>query len=184
MAQVTSYTAQRIMDLLGGIDEVEVKQEGLDALIAQLRLIVEGNDALQTELNNVVLPQLQQALGENDNKVNDLNDNVLPNLELTLAQNEAAIEDIRTVDLPSLTEGLANNVENLLTRPKVYVQAEAPTNPDADERDLVVGDTWFDSDDNNVQRIWNGVEWSTLNVEVHDFSLTVRKFMTSTHLIY
>ena len=41
----------------------------------------------------------------------------------------------------------------------VYSQATAPTNPDTGGRPLEVGDTWFDTDDDNHIYIWNGTAW-------------------------
>lgn len=184
MATVTSFTAQRILELAAGWEQVTQTQSETDAVISQLNGELAANQEAMDHLTSVTMPELQQSLAANDVALSDLNDNVLVDLQATLAQNSLDIQNLNTVTIPSISEKLSNEIENTLVRPKVYVQPDEPTNPDEDDRYLVAGDTWFDSDDNNRQRIWNGSEWTTFNVDVSDFSLTVRKFMTSTHMIY
>jgi len=183
MATVTSLTEEKINELMAGWESVGLSQEEINALVIQLRDAQQAADAALQELNQSTLPTLRQDLAENDIKVSELNDQ-LPDLHTRLEQSEARIDDVLSVDIPSLQESLNNQIVNAIERPKVYVQPDEPTNPDIDERDLVVGDVWYESDNNNFQRIWNGVEWTTFKVDVADFSLTVKKFMTSTHMIY
>lgn len=184
MAEVTSYTAQTILDLLAPLGSVEEKQAEFDALLAQLRQIVAESDASREELENVILPALRLELSENDLGLADLRTNVIPNLDQTVSQHGSVLDDLQTVTLPSHANDIANLIENNIARPKTYVQPDEPVNPDADDRDLVYGDVWFDSDDNNRQRVWNGSAWSTFAIDIPDLSITVQKFKTATHMIY
>ena len=184
MATVTSFTSQKILELLSGWEGVGADQIETNVLVGALSDALQENMALIEELNSLTLPQIEESLAENGILVADLNDNILPTLQQVLEENAARINDIATVDIPNIALDLANNIENTQARPNVYVQDEAPTNPDEDDRYLIVGDSWFDSNDNNKQRIWNGVEWTTFEVDIPDLSLTVVKFKTSTHMIY
>lgn len=184
MATVTSLTEAKIQDLMAGWQQVGYDQDEINALVLQLRTLVEENTVITEELNNSVLPELRQSLSENENRLSELNDNVIPDFVNNLDQVQLDVDNVRLVDLPSLRQDVDNTTQNLLDRPKVYVQPEAPTNPDEEERYLVVGDVWHDSDNDNKQTVWNGVEWSTFGVEISDFSLTVKKFLSSSHMIY
>lgn len=184
MATVVSLTEDKIRELLSGYEGVALKQSDIDALVQQIKIDLASNQASVDELNNVTIPQLRIELADNDSKLADLNTNTLPQLQIELDQANADINDLNTVDLPSLRADLDSTSQNVLDMPKAYYTATAPLNPDDDLRDLVVGDTWFDPNDNNKQYTWNGTEWSTLSVDVADFSLTAQKFKTSTHMIY
>lgn len=184
MAAVTSYTADRIQELMSSLPALGGAQEALSVVMNELRTILESNDVSMIELREEILPQLQASLDANDVLVADLNNTTLPDLRTALDQAAAELENLQSVTIPNIALDLSNNIENVEARPNVYVQPEAPTNPDEDDRDLVVGDSWFDSDDNNFQRVWNGVEWSSFKVDIPDLSLTVHKFKTSTHMIY
>lgn len=184
MAEVTSLTAERILQITGQYSGIPAEQEDLRALIALLRTYLEQNQAELTEIRESTLPSLEAILSENDLALSDLNTNVIADLDARLEQNSASLEDLETVTLPALQESLSNNTQIVLESPKVYVQNTPPENPDEDYRDLVVGDSWFNPDDNNVQKVWNGVEWSSFNVDIPDLSITVKKFNTSTHMIY
>lgn len=185
MATVVSLTEAKIKELLAGWEGVSLSQEQINALVAQLWTSQATLDAMMETLREVTLPQLQGDLDANSTKVSELNDTILPNLEADLEQTSLELQNLVAVDLPSIQQSIDNEVELTRERPKVFVQAEPPpAYDDLEERDLVVGDTWFDIDDNNKQYIWNGVEWSTMNVNIGDFSLTVRKFLTTKHQIY
>ena len=184
MATVISLTEQKIKELLAGWEGVALSQDEINALVLQLQTNVESQGASLTNFNEVVRPQLEADLAAGSIKISELNDTTIPNLQAELAQAQDEVQDLVTITVPALQQEMANTSTNVNERPNVYVQPEAPTNPDVDDRDLVVGDSWFDSDDGNKQRVWNGVEWSTFNVDVADFSLTVRKFLSSTHQIY
>jgi hypothetical protein len=184
MATVISLTENKIKELLSGWEGVALSQDQINSLIAQLWVSQTTVEATMEEFNNITLPDLRDEVQQSVILVSDLNDNTIPNLQQDLAQAQDAITNMATVDIPALQQGLVSEITNNIEKPKVYVQTEPPENPDVDDRFLVVGDTWFDSDDNNRHRIWNGVEWTTYNVDVSDFSLTVRKFMTTTHQIY
>lgn len=47
---------------------------------------------------------------------------------------------------------------------KVYRQTSAPTNPDSGGRTLVVNDVWFDSDDDDFPRYWDGDSWESIDL--------------------
>lgn len=184
MATVVSLTEEKIRELLAGWEDVALSQDDINAIVLQLQTNQATQQAEMDELNNTTLPQLRLELADNQTKMGELNDVTLPQLQLDLEQANAQIENLNTVDIPALRQDVDSTIQNAIDRPKVYVQSEPPTNPDEEERYLVVGDVWHDSDDNNRQRIWNGVEWSTFNVDIPDFSITVRKFLSSSHLIY
>lgn len=184
MATVVSLTEDKIQELMSGWQSLGLSQDQINALVVQLKGTVETNDAQMQELNTTTLPQLQTDLAESSIRVSDLNDVTIPDLQNNLDQSKLAIENLQTVDIPALRQDVDSTIQNAIDRPKVYVQPEAPTNPDDDDRYLVVGDVWYDEDNNNKQTIWNGVEWSTFGVEISDFSLTVKKFMSSSHMIY
>lgn len=184
MATVTSFTAEKIQELLDGYSDVPLTQQEILSLIGQLAISTQATNAQMVEIQQTLLPGFQEALTANSVKVAELGDTILPNLQSDLAQAELDLENINEVDIPSIREDLDAEITNGLDRPHVYVQPEEPTNPDEDGRDLLVGDSWFDEDDNNTQYIWNGVEWSTLSLDIPDLSITVQKFKTSTHMIY
>lgn len=183
MAVVTSLTDSKIQELMAGWQIVGLSQEEINSLVIQIRAAMESHDAQITELRETTLPALQEDLAAGSIKVSELNEKI-PDLENTLAEAQLQLDDIQNIIVPSMQESIDNTTQNIIDRPKTYVQPEAPENPDEEDRYLVVGDGWFDSDDNNRQRIWNGVEWSTFGIDIPDFSVTVRKFMSSTHLIY
>lgn len=184
MATVVSLTESKIRELLSEWDDITLTQEEINSLIIQIAQEQDSVTVRMDELNNEVLPQLQQDLAQGSILVSELNDTKLPQLQQSLEQARLELQGINEVDIPALQAGLDAQIVNYRERPKVYVQPEPPTNPDQEERNLVVGDSWFDSDDNNRQRVWNGVEWSTFGIDIPDFSVTVRKFMSTTHLIY
>lgn len=185
MATVSSLTKEKIQELVAGWEDVNLSQEQINALVAQLWTSQGTVSAEMEYFQNVILPQLVADLGASSIKISELNDTRLPELEADLAQQDLTIDNLRNVEIPAIQEGLVNTVDNVQARPKVFVQPdEPPPYDDLEERDLVVGDTWFNSANNNEQRIWNGVEWSTFNVDIADFSLTVRKFMSTSHMIY
>lgn len=185
MATVTSLTETKIRELLAGWESVDLSQDEINALVKQLRTSQDTVTAEMSELKNSTIPQFQNDLAANSAAVSDLNDNVLPSVQANLDQNNLQLQNLTTVDIPELQSGLNNEIANTAARPKVFVQPdEPPAYDDLEERDLVVGDVWYDSDDNNMHRIWNGVEWTTFKVDIPDFSLTVRKFLSTSHLIY
>jgi hypothetical protein len=184
MATVVSLTEAKIQELLAGLQGIGLSQDEINALVIQLRSMVESQGVTLDEFQNNMIPTFVNQLNANDAIVANLNDNILPGLETSLDNAQADIQDMATVTIPGLQTMVSSNAQNLLESPKVYVQPDEPTNPDADDRDLIVGDTWFDSDNNNTQKMWNGVEWSTYAVDIPDLSLTVQKFKTNTHMIY
>jgi hypothetical protein len=184
MAVATSFTATRIQELLAGWEHIGLSQDEINALVLQLKTGVDAMDSSLSNFNENIRPIMEMELAANSAAVSDLNDNVLPNLQQDLTAASETIDDLVSVVVPSLQESVANSTLNINERPYVYVQDEAPENPDENDRELVVGDSWFDSNDNNRQRIWNGVEWSTFNVDVADFSLTVKSFLSGKHQIY
>lgn len=184
MAVVVSLTETKIRELLSNLQGIELSQDEINAIIVQLLTSQGTLEADMDELKNVTVSQLQVELAANDIAVAQLNDTTLPALEADLEQAQLDLTNLSTVSIPALEENLSNELANAALRPKAYRQADAPTDPDIDDRGLIVGDTWFDTDDDNKQYVWNGTEWSTLSSDVADFSLTAQKFKTSTHMIY
>lgn len=184
MASVTSLTYDKIQELVSGWEGVTLGQNELNGLVQQLWDNNSTQDAKLSEFQDVILPALQADLAAGSIRVSDLNDNHLPGLEAKLDQHDLSLTNLNEVDIPALQLGIENNTQNLIDSPKVYTQPDEPTNPDVDERFLVLGDVWYDSDDNNMQRIWDGVEWTTFKVDVADFSLTVKKLLSTKHMIY
>lgn len=185
MATVQSLTAAKIEELMAGWEGVEFSQEQINSLVSQVWTSQATLDALMEDLQNITLPQLEVILQENNISLSDLVDNVLPGLQSDLDAANAQIENLQTVEIPAIQASLINEIEGSAVRPKVFVQPdEPPAYDDLEERDLVVGDTWFDSDDENKQYFWDGAQWTRLVTDVADFSLTVRKLISSTHMIY
>ena len=184
MATVISYTEDKIKELLGPWDGVALTQDEINAKLQQMRTSLDSQGAMQTEFNQVVRPQLEAAVAESSIQVSELNETVVPSLRQDLTQTQTDVQDLNTVTIPSIQQDVSATIQTIAERPKAYPQDEEPTNPDDDGRYLVVGDTWFDTDNNNQQSVWNGVEWSTFSVDVAEFSLTAEKFKTSTHMIY
>lgn len=184
MATVTSLTASRIQELLAGWESVGLSQDEINSLVIQLKNSVLSMDASLTEFNEVIRPRMEADFEAGSIAVSNLNDNLLPALQSQVDEATLDVMNLVTVDVPSLRADMDATQANVAERPNVYVQDEPPENPDENGRELVVGDSWFDSNDNHRQRIWNGVEWSTFNVDVADFSLTVKSFKTTRHQIY
>lgn len=190
MATVTSLTAERILQIAGGGGGIGpggsneyLLSEELQAALGQLQIELEQNTAMLAELNESTLPALEQTLAANDIALSELTEIQIVNLQAALEQNQQILAGIEQVDIPLLQQDVSNVVVNDLARPKQYVQEDEPTNPDVEDRELIVGDTWV-TPSNNIQHIWNGVAWSAFNVEISDFSLTVKKFLSTKHQIY
>lgn len=184
MATVVSLTQTKIEELMGGWMGVSLSQDEINAVVAQIVTDLQTNGAMVQNFENVVVPELLAQTEAGVFALDNLVTNQLPALELQLEANALELENINTVVLPDIREQLMSTIINAVDRPSVYVQPEAPQNPDENERYLVVGDVWHDSNDDNRARIWNGVEWSTYQIDIPDLSLTVKKFKTSTHMIY
>lgn len=184
MATVTSLTQARIEELMSGWELVGFSQDEINALIVQLSQSVETQKAVLIEFEEVVVPLIKDELATGAIAVGDVKDNLLPQLQSDLAQAREQVSNLEQVVVPSLQQDVENATQNLIDAPKVYIQPEAPTNPDDEGRYLVVGDTWHDEDDNNMVRLWNGVEWTTFKLDIPDLSLTVKKFRVSSHQIY
>lgn len=184
MGTVISLSEAKIRELLSGLEGQTASQEQINALVQDMHTAQESINAKMDLLEGVTIPDITQDIAENNIRVDDLHATVIPDLNAALDQNAAQINDLNTVVIPSLQQNLSDVSTNLNDIPKTYNQPEPPLNPDDDLRDLVVGDRWFDTDDNNKQYTWTGAEWSTLNVDIPDLSLTVNKFKTSMHMIY
>jgi hypothetical protein len=63
-----------------------------------------------------------------------------------------------------------------------FFQTSAPTG--TSDRPLRTDDLWYDTDDGYKQYRYDGSTWVTFDVTISDFSLTARKFVTTTHLLY
>lgn len=184
MATVVSLTKTQIEELLSGWEEIGLSQDQINGLVIQLQTRVISQEAYLENFLEVVKPEMEAQAAAAAIELSDLKDVTLPALQADMDQANIDVETMMTVTIPSLQNDVISTVTNVNERPSIYVQPDEPTDPDDDERDLVVGDTWFDSDDDNTQRIWNGVEWSTFKIDVADFTLTAQKFKTSTHMLY
>lgn len=184
MATVTSMTATKIQSLLSEWESIGLSQDDINSRVIQLRDAVLGQIASVDEFSTIIRPQLEAALAGNSNALSNLNDNVLPGLTQDLDAASLAILNLMEVIVPSIQDDLINTIVNVSERPKVYVQDEAPTNPDIDDRSLVVGDTWYDSNDGNKQKIWDGVAWSTFTVDVPNLTQTILQYISPTHALF
>jgi hypothetical protein len=184
MATVVSLTEARIQELMAGWESVGISQDEINALVIQLRDTLATNLADINEFNTVTLPRLEADLEAGSNLVSELNDVAIPNLRADLDQAAIDLQFLTEVRIPTIEADLGTTLININDRPKVYVQAEPPLNPDDEGRYLVSGDTWYDTDDQNAHKIWNGVEWTTFKVDVADFTLTARKFLSTKHQLY
>jgi len=182
MAEVTSFTKERILELFGVGADIEATQAEVLAALAELKAELEKNNAYLTDLNQQTLPKLQQDLSESNNRVSDLNDNVLPNLADTLADNEALLEDMNTVTLPLMQSDLYAGLENARALTMQFFSDEPPES--TEDRDLQVGDVWYDTNDGNRTYKWTGTEWSTYSINVSDLVVSVKQFKSGKHLIY
>ena len=185
MATVVSLTEAKIRELLLGWEGVALSQDQINDFVAALAA---SQDSVLDELTAIRVSELPSILVDVQAatlSIEELNNNIIPSLNVSLDQAQLDIQNVLTVEVPALQAELQNEVENGIARTKVFMQPEPPEPyDDLDERELVPGDVWYDTDDNNKQHIWTGVEWSTFAVEVGDFTLTVKKFLTNTHQIY
>lgn len=178
MGTIITLSEERILELAAGWAAVSEQQDALNGQVSSLETAHDEQTSALNELHNFTLPELQSNLAENAVAVSNLNDTVLPDLNASLNDAALAIQNLNEVTIPGMQIG----IDGATSRPQVFFQPEPPEV--ANGRDLDVNDVWYDTDDGNKQYIWNGVEWSTFNVEIHDFSITVRKLMSSTHMIY
>lgn len=79
--------------------------------------------------------------------------------ESTLFGDLAAADAALTLQVEAALDAASNAMDFAETLTKAYRQTSAPTNPDTDGRALVVGDTWFDSDDSLRMYVWSGSAW-------------------------
>lgn len=184
MATVQGLTATRMQELAAGWTDVDANQTDTDVVVNGLKISQETFNALFTTFLNATLPQLLEALAGNEIRLDDLNDNVIPDFQNWLDALELAIENLQTVTLPELEQELNNEVEGNAARPKVYTQPDEPENPDIDDRDLIVGDVWFDSDDDMKMRLWNGTEWSLMDVDTEMLAEIVRNNVSPNHTFF
>lgn len=186
MATAVSLTEAKIRELLSGYEGVALSQDEINALVGQLLISQQSVSSQMQTLEQQTIPQLLADLAAGDIRIAELNDTVIPTLQADLAEHDLAIDNLNTVTIPALQADLASTSQNVLDSPQSYYTVTAPTNPDEDNRDLVVGDAWYDPNDNNKPYMWNGVEWTAIagSGDVADFSLTAQKFKTSSHMIY
>lgn len=183
MATVTSLTEEKIQELMAGWELVGLSQEEINALVIQMRSDQQSADARLTEFNDIILPQLREDLAAGSIRVSELNDTTIPDLQASLAEAQATVNDLAGVDIPALRDDVNSAGQNIKDRPQVFVQAdEPPAYDDLEDRYLVVGDTWYDSE--NVQRIWDGVQWTSLSVDIPDLSATIDQYLSPEHALY
>ena len=184
MASVTSLTATRILELMAQWDGTVLGLEEINAVVADLNTKVETSSFNLTQFHEETLPALQEALASSNTAVSDLNETKIPDLESALDSNQSALDELNSVTLPSLQADLAAGIENSLIRPQTYFADDPPAEDPIEEFYLNVDDVWYDTNDGNKQHRWDGTQWVTFAIDIPDLSLTVKKFKTSTHLIY
>ncbi len=184
MATAVSLTEQRIIELTEQWQAVLDNYAAVTASIAEIRVSLQAQIDALTEFEVVTVPQLAADVAAGDVALADLQNTTLANMQAALDANNLKLTDMDTVTIPALRADLDSTAQNVLDSPHIYEQPEPPLNPDINNRPLRVGDSWYDTDDNNKQYMWNGVEWSTFTVDINDFSLTAQKFKTNTHMIY
>lgn len=112
MSTVTSFTSDKILDLLSELDGLGQGQTDINTHLGDLDGSLAENQALLDELINIRLPQLQLDLSANQTLVDDLNENVLPDLRIDLDTNSESLETLNTVTIPDLnSQLLANDAE-------------------------------------------------------------------------
>lgn len=142
MATVTSLTEDKINELMAGWESVAFDQQEHDALLSQLKIDLEANDARLTEFSDITLPQLQADLAAGSIKVSELNDTTIPNLQATLDQHALNLTNLNDVDIPALNTQLDSNSSWILEFDEITVPA---LNARLDANDASLADL------NNVQ---------------------------------
>lgn len=89
---------------------------------------------------------------------------------------------IDTTALDERLDVVEETSQTALILPTSFYTDAAPTGTAV--RPLQEDDTWYDIGDGYKQYRYRNGQWTTFSVEVTDFSLTARKFITSTHLLY
>lgn len=183
MATVTSFTSQRILEMAAGWQQVADDLNGTDLTVGDLKAYFERFSADMIELSNFILPQLRNELTNNDNALKELNENVLPGLAAAQEANNAVIENLNTVSIPALEESIYQAGELAKLAPIQFNQDEEPLDGDDPSRPLRPGDIWVHSD--GTRKTWDGDSWEEVEaLDIADFSLTAKKFYSTTHLIY
>lgn len=163
MAEVTSYDAPTIEAMMEELQQLRDEQAASSSRVAELTSELEVALNQLLEINQVSIPEMNASVGGATSATSDIVENQIPNLE-------QAIDDQRLLTLQAI--------------PKVFRQPEPPTNEDDPERELQIEDKWVDTDDSDKEYHWDGTAWVESGMTVADFSLTARKFLSSTHLIY
>ena len=182
MATVTSYDAAKIEELVSGIEGVYGEQTELRALLVSLLAQSEANAAQIDDLINNVIPNMNAQVGSNTEVVSDLNENQMPNLSDALAENNSALSILTETTMPALEADLASSIINSIEKPYQFFQDEPPES--TEDRELMVNDIWYDTNDDNASYRWDGTYWVAFNMPIADLSITVKKFNTATHMIY
>lgn len=183
MATAVSLTEEKIQELMAGWQAVADRQDELNAQIAELKGQVQTYQTMLTEFTNMTLPEIEALVAANDLEVSDLKDNTVTNLETQVDQHQLSLDNVQNVDIPALQENVGLIGSNLNTIGVPYRQPDEPLDDDPDNP-ILVGTKWYDSDDGDKERFWDGTQWVESGGTVADFSLTAEKFKTSTHMIY
>lgn len=187
MATVTSLTAEQIAEIASGWEAVMAEQQQLKAQVSDLESRLLISQQILHELRQMDIPELQQLLDNAAITVGNLNDNVVPILQQGISSNATTLDDLRFAQLP----GLEENMDGLIERPMHFFSDEPP--PEAPEdielggRVLQVDDIWHktvEGVDTLETYRWTGTEWQRFDIEIRDLSITVQKFKTSTHQLY
>lgn len=114
MATVTSYTEEKILELMQGWEGVSEEQGAINAYLADVVVQLEANTAALEEFENQTLPALQADLTSSSIAVGNLVDVAIPNLQAELDANTADLNDLNTTVLPELQGSLSSNSDWIL----------------------------------------------------------------------
>ena len=185
MATVISLSENKIRELLAGSAGVAMNQDQINALVQEMYIAQQTINARMDSLDGVTIPDLADDVAQGNIRIDELTATVIPDLDLAQQQNSERLDNLLAVTIPTLEADLESTAINVRESPKSYYTETPPLNPDDDGRELVVGDSWYDPNDNNKRQTWNGVEWTVFDVnDIPDFSLTVRKILSTSHQIY
>lgn len=182
MATVVSLTEPKIRELLGNWEDLALTQDEVNEIINRLSLNQESLNNQITDLTENKLPELRERQDANNQVIADLNENVIPNIDNAIDQMQQDVGNLTNVTLPSIRADLESGIVNSLVRPQTLFSDEPPES--TEDRELVDGDIWHDTNDGNRQHRWDGSQWVTFSVDVADFSITARKLISTRHLIY
>jgi hypothetical protein len=130
MATVTSYTEEKILDLMSGWEGVSDEQAAINAYIASVLVQLNTNSAALEEFENVTLPGIQEDVTNASIAVSTLTDTSIPNLQAQITTNTEDLQALNDVTLVELAGALDSNSNwiiefNEVTVPDLITRLEA-----------------------------------------------------------